>query len=68
MFIVETLEFAKNAHVIGEVEMEMAFSYGCFGYGYSSQLKSKNHTPSEQLSHSLFFRAEAPADRKHDTK
>lgn len=64
----ETLEFSKNAHNIGEVDMEMAFSYGCFGYGYSSQLESKSHTPTEQISQSLFYRAEAPNDRKHDTK
>lgn len=38
LFIVETLEIVKNAHVIGEVDVELAFSYGCFGYGYSSQV------------------------------
>ncbi|XP_067948630.1 cation channel sperm-associated targeting subunit tau-like [Watersipora subatra] len=68
LFIVETLELAKNAHVMGEVDVEMAFSYGCFGYGYSSQLESKTHTPAEQISQSLFFRAEPPFDRVHDTR
>ena len=34
----ETLEVAKNAHVMGEIDVEMAFSYGCFGYGYSPQV------------------------------
>ncbi|KAF6031858.1 ALS2CR11 [Bugula neritina] len=68
LFIVETLELTRNAHVIGEVEIEMAFSYGCFGYGYSSQLESKTHSCTEQISQSLFYRAEPPSDRKHEAK
>lgn len=37
--MVNVLELMYNASLVAHVEVEMAFSYGCLGYGAASQVR-----------------------------
>ncbi|XP_028415755.1 C2 calcium-dependent domain-containing protein 6-like [Dendronephthya gigantea] len=47
---------------VGAVELEFAFSYGVFGYGFSDQLENLVHLPEEVLRQSMFPRVHPPED------
>ncbi|XP_067154717.1 cation channel sperm-associated targeting subunit tau-like [Apteryx mantelli] len=47
------------------VEVEFMFCYGCFGYGYSHQLKHPEMDFHRSLKHSMFIRVPPPEDRTH---
>ncbi|KAL7751116.1 hypothetical protein RI367_003318 [Sorochytrium milnesiophthora] len=50
--------------LIGDIEVEITFSYGSFGYGYSSQLKEERRTPEEMVAYSLFPRIVPPKEQQ----
>ncbi|CAM5147758.1 unnamed protein product [Eretmochelys imbricata] len=45
------------------VEVEFMFCYGCFGYGYSHQLKHSEADLQKTTKHSMFIRIPPPEDR-----
>ncbi|XP_054826120.1 cation channel sperm-associated targeting subunit tau [Eublepharis macularius] len=45
-------------------EVEFMFCYGCFGYGYSHQLKLPGADPAKAVACSMFMRVPPPKDRK----
>ncbi|KAJ6665281.1 hypothetical protein lerEdw1_004330 [Lerista edwardsae] len=46
------------------IEVEFMFCYGCFGYGYSHQLKLPGTDPAQSVAYSMFLRVPPPEDRK----
>eukprot|EP00741_Cyanophora_paradoxa_P009336 tig00000144_g9044.t1 len=50
-------------HIVGELHLDIAFTYGFFGYGYSVQLKDELQ-PEQHVAHSLFPRVDPPEDRR----
>ncbi|XP_072834907.2 cation channel sperm-associated targeting subunit tau [Pogona vitticeps] len=45
-------------------EVEFMFCYGCFGYGYSHQLKLPGADPAKAVAYSMFLRVPPPENRK----
>eukprot|EP00742_Colponemidia_sp_Colp-10_P011001 GILJ01012161.1.p1 GENE.GILJ01012161.1~~GILJ01012161.1.p1 ORF type:complete len:447 (+),score=33.31 GILJ01012161.1:472-1812(+) len=53
-----------NQHLsVGDISLEFAFTYGLFGYGYSSQLKDEVVRVEQSLRFSLLPRLQPDADR-----
>lgn len=50
----------NNNSQIGNLDVEITYSYGRFGYGYSYQLKEEDANPSEKVNYSLFPRINPP--------
>ena len=64
MYLVEKYEFMRIQTLIAEVDVEMCFSYGTFGYGYSNQFENRLTQSKEILSHSMFPRIDPPPKRQ----
>ncbi|XP_064643624.1 cation channel sperm-associated targeting subunit tau-like [Lineus longissimus] len=62
-YMSETFEFARKDRVFATADIELAFAYGSFGYGWSNQLQNPIITPGSQLMHSMFYRQEPPTER-----
>ncbi|XP_026112795.1 C2 calcium-dependent domain-containing protein 6 isoform X2 [Carassius auratus] len=54
-----------NKQVVCKLDVEMAITYGSFGYGHSHQVKHPQRTVEEQVEKSLFPRCPSP-DNLHD--
>ncbi|KAI9137033.1 hypothetical protein BKA69DRAFT_1100874 [Paraphysoderma sedebokerense] len=61
--ITGTFDLWDQNQLVGDLELEITFSYGSFGYGYSPQLKEEKRTVDELLSYSLFPRITPPQDQ-----
>ncbi|XP_016122440.1 amyotrophic lateral sclerosis 2 chromosomal region candidate gene 11 protein [Sinocyclocheilus grahami] len=49
-----------NKQVVCKLDVEMAITYGSFGYGHSHQVKHPERTVEEQVEKSLFPRCPSP--------
>ncbi|KAJ3312701.1 hypothetical protein HDU76_002828 [Blyttiomyces sp. JEL0837] len=49
---------------VGDIDLELTFSYGSFGYGYSYQLKEEDITNVEQVQYSLLPRVTPRRDQR----
>lgn len=58
-----SIDLWKDEKLIAELHIEVCFSYGSFGYGYSSQFELPEHTAKKQLAWSMFCRLAPPPER-----
>ncbi|XP_019630025.1 PREDICTED: amyotrophic lateral sclerosis 2 chromosomal region candidate gene 11 protein-like [Branchiostoma belcheri] len=58
-----TLHLFDIVKVVGELEVEICFVYGIFGYGQSHQLEQYDQEVKEILNHSMFCRLSPPEQR-----
>lgn len=50
--------------LVGDIELELTFNYGLFGYGYSYQIKqAQGLKPEDQIQYSLLPRINPPPDQ-----
>ncbi|KAJ3197345.1 hypothetical protein HDU67_003750, partial [Dinochytrium kinnereticum] len=49
---------------VGDIDLELTFNYGRFGYGYSYQLDEEDITAEEQVQYSLLPRILPPRDQR----
>lgn len=54
--IAGTYDLWDDNILVGEIQLEITFNYGAFGYGYSIQLQEENMTPDDLIRYSLFPR------------
>ena len=64
---IDTFDLFDQHEAVGTIDLELAFSYGMFGYGYSDQLKEEGRPPEELVAHSLFPRIMPPTERRDGT-
>lgn len=68
LFDIKHLEL-RDLHkqkAVGDLNVEMTFAYGTFGYGFANQFHSRLVNPKDNLSHSIFFRP-PPMDGRVDS-
>ncbi|KAI9218310.1 hypothetical protein BC828DRAFT_399703 [Blastocladiella britannica] len=58
--IASVFDLWDEHRLVGDIELEMTFNYGSFGYGYSPQLKEDKRSPNELVAYSLFPRINPP--------
>ncbi|XP_066299635.1 cation channel sperm-associated targeting subunit tau-like [Branchiostoma lanceolatum] len=63
MFMSEDVQLQWKHHVSGELELEICFVYGTYGYGQSHQLEQYDQEVKEILNHSMFCRLAPPEQR-----
>lgn len=54
--ITGTYDLWDDDLLVGEIQLEITFNYGAFGYGYSIQLQEENMSPDDLIRYSLFPR------------
>eukprot|EP01135_Chromosphaera_perkinsii_P011623 Nk52_evm6s2462 gene=Nk52_evmTU6s2462 len=64
---IDNFDLFDQHEAVGTVDLELAFAYGVFGYGYSDQLKEEGRAPEELLTHSLFPRIMPSPERRDVT-
>ncbi|XP_035657348.1 C2 calcium-dependent domain-containing protein 6-like [Branchiostoma floridae] len=63
MFMSEDVQLQWKHHVVGELDLEICFVYGIFGFGQSHQLEQYDQEVKEILNHSMFCRLPPPEQR-----
>ncbi|XP_078661483.1 cation channel sperm-associated targeting subunit tau-like [Branchiostoma floridae x Branchiostoma belcheri] len=63
MLMSEDVHLLWKHQVVGELEVEICFVYGIFGYGQSHQLEQYDQEVKEILNHSMFCRLSPPEQR-----
>ena len=57
------VELRYADRVFGEIELEMCFQYGTFGYGTSNQFENRQKTFADQVMHSMHYRSLPPMEQ-----